>query len=291
MYGSIEGGGTKFVVALGDEKGNIILKKSFPTRSPKETVKDVLKFFKNRDIKGLGIGTFGPCDVNVNSKTYGHLTKTPKKDWMYYDLLGEIKKLDKDIDYVFDTDVNIAGLGEYYLGNGRGKNSLLYLTVGTGVGGGFIQNGKAIKGINHPEMGHVLIRKDPNDDFKGTCPYHVDCLESLACGLSIEKRFGKKAQEIHKDDTIFEYISDYIAQALISYTVILRPENITLGGGVMKVEGLIDKIRNKFLNYFNEYLEIPPIEEYIKTPFLKDNAGIIGGIISVMTEDEKKELK
>lgn len=291
MYGAIEGGGTKYVVAIGDENAKILERRSYPTRNPKETMRDVLKFFEDKNVDGIGIGSFGPVDVNSSSDTYGHFLKTPKKEWMYFDILGELKKLKRDIRYVFDTDVNTAGLGEFYLGNGIDKNSLLYLTIGTGVGGGFIQDGKIHKGINHPEMGHVLIRKDPKDNFLGTCPYHKYCLESMACGLSIEKRVGKKAQELPHDHIVFEFISDYIAQALVSYTVILRPENITLGGGVMKIEGLLEKVRNKFLDYFGDYLEIPPIEEYIKRPKLNDNAGIVGALISVMTDEEKSNLR
>lgn len=291
MYGAIEAGGTKFNVAVGDNKGNVIEKATFKTTTPEEVLESIIDFFKDKDITKMGVGMFGPCDNKKDSITYGSFLNTPKRVWTNFDFYEALKKFKPNVEYIFDTDVNAAGLGEYYLGNGKGLQSLLYITIGTGVGGGFILNGKSFNGLTHPEMGHVIVTPHKDDKFLGLCDYHKYCLEGVASGPTIEARYNKKGFELPKDHEVWEFISDYIAQALVSYTVILRPHQITLGGGVMKAPGLIDKVKHKFLNYFNMYIETPDIDEYIKCPKLGDDSGVVGGLVLAMSEEEKLKIR
>jgi fructokinase len=177
------------------------------------------------------------------------------------------------------TDVNAACLGEYKVGSASDNNSCIYLTVGTGIGGGAILDGRIIEGFGHTEMGHIIIRNHPEDDFEGGCPFHKNCLEGLAAGPSVEKRYGVKAQDLDADHKIWRIIAYYLAQALVNYTLILRPEKIILGGGVMNRPWMIDFVREGFSLLLANYVEIPALDSYIVTPALGSNAGITGGFI------------
>ena len=181
LYGAIEAGGTKFVCAVADEDLNILERVSIPTTVPAETMADVFKFFEKHDVVSIGIASFGPIDVNRKSETYGYITNTPKPGWKDYDFLGEMKKR-FDVDYAWTTDVNGAAYGELKRGAAKGKDSCVYLTVGTGIGGGVVINGKVIEGYGHPEIGHIVMRRHPEDHYEGHCPFHHDCLEGLAAG-------------------------------------------------------------------------------------------------------------
>lgn len=277
-YGGIEAGGTKFVCAVSNEDFEIIERVSIPTTVPEETLKYVFDFFDKFELKAIGVGSFGPIDVNLNSRTYGYVTSTPKKGWNNYNFVGALKEK-YDIPIAWTTDVNAAAYGEYRKGNAQQAKSCVYLTVGTGIGGGAILNGEIIEGYGHPEMGHILVRKHPDDDFEGVCPYHGDCLEGIAAGPAIEKRLGKKGVDIGKGDPYWEQEAYYIAQALVNYTMILRPEVIILGGGVMKQEHLFPLIRATFKDLLNDYLTTPDLEAYIVSPGLVDNAGITGSLL------------
>lgn len=278
MFGAIEAGGTKFLCAVADENFNIIDRIAFPTTIPLETCSNVFKFFDQYELKSMGIGSFGPIEVDVNSLKYGFITETPKKHWSNFDFLGTIKKR-YDIPIYWTTDVNAAAYGEKMRGAAINNKSCLYLTIGTGIGGGVIVNDQILEGISHPEMGHLLIRKHENDSFQGSCPFHKDCLEGLASGKAIEERFIKKGNEITESDSFWSVEANYIAQALMSYTLTLRPEVIILGGGVMAQEHLLGLIRYQFEKLFNGYVNIPEIENYIVSPGLKSDAGIIGALL------------
>lgn len=281
--GSIEAGGTKFVCAIGDENGNILERISFPTEDPQSTLENITNFFINKEIKAVGVGSFGPIDLNKKSKTYGYIKNTPKILWQNFNLLGELKKI-FTVPVFIDTDVNIAALGEMKWGNAIGSNSCLYLTVGTGIGGGIIVDKNTIQGLNHPEVGHITLKKHPQDTYEGKCPFHKDyCLEGLASGPAIEARWNKKASQLPPDHFAWELEAYYLAQALSNYILILAPEKIVLGGGVMKQSQIFPKIR-KYLNEFlNNYLSVEYItnlsSDYIVPPKLGDNAGICGGIV------------
>lgn len=278
MLGAIEAGGTKFVLAVSDDEFNIIERQSIPTTTLEETFEKVFEFFDQYDVSAIGIGSFGPIDVNIKSETYGYITSTPKTAWEHTDFIGVMKER-YSVPMGWTTDVNAAALGELTYGAAKGKESCLYLTVGTGVGGGAVIKGEPVEGFGHPEMGHILVRKHPEDHFEGLCPYHGDCLEGLAAGPALEKRYGKKAQELTNNEQVWEIEAHYLAQALMSYTLTLSPEKIILGGGVMKQAQLFPLIRDKFIRLMNDYVETPDMEEYIVSPQLKDDAGITGCLI------------
>ncbi len=281
ILGGIEAGGTKFICGISDEDGNIIERVSFPTETPEVTIRNVCDFFKDKNVKKIGVASFGPIDPNKNSITYGYITKTPKKYWSDFNLIGELKKV-LDIPMEFDTDVNGACLGEATWGAAKGLTNVLYLTIGTGVGGGGMVEGNLIHGMLHPEMGHIPLRRHKDDTYEGKCPFHNDCLEGLASGPAIEERWGAKAYELPKEHKAWELEAYYIAQALVSYILILSPEKIILGGGVMKQSHLFPMIRKNVVEMLNGYVQtkeiLQDIDNYIVYPSLGDNAGLLGAI-------------
>ncbi|AEV95742.1 ROK family protein [Pediococcus claussenii] len=282
--GAIEAGGTKFVCAIGDEKGNVEQQVRIPTTEPGETMESVTDFFLANEVDAIGVGSFGPIDVNKNSKTYGYITSTPKPGWKDYNMVGFLKQK-LNIPVSFTTDVNVAGYAEAMQGAGVGKSNVLYWTIGTGVGAGYIQNGEFLQGISHPEMGHILLRQVKGDNYKGKCPYHANqCFEGLAAGPAIEERAGKKAIELASDDPIWDYVADYAAQACVNATLFLRPDIIIFGGGVIHQEHLIKKIRVKFEKYLNGYVTTPDIDKYIVRIALDDDAGIKGALLLAVKE-------
>lgn len=277
LFGGIEAGGTKFICAVGDETGKIIKKIQIPTTVPKETLDQVVQFFKGHPIKAIGIGSFGPIDVDQDSKTYGHITTTPKTAWKDFPFLQAVKKA-FPVPIGFNTDVNAAALGESKYGAAKGLDSCLYMTVGTGIGAGAVVNGQLLQGLSHPEMGHILIRKHPEDEFNGNCPYHGDCLEGLAAGPAIEKRWGKKGDRLQAQQQVWELEGYYLAQALMQFVLILSPKKIILGGGVMKQKQVFHSTYHHLIEMLNGYVQIPELTEYIVSPGLGDEAGIIGAL-------------
>ncbi|MDN6626076.1 MAG: ROK family protein [Pisciglobus halotolerans] len=280
MFGAIEAGGTKFVCAIGDKTGSVKERVSIPTTTPEETMKTVFSFFNTYDseLEAIGIGSFGPIDVNRSSDTYGYITSTPKTPWKFYNFLGAVKN-QYGIPVGFTTDVNAAALGELKKGAAQDVDSCVYLTVGTGIGGGAVSNGKLLEGFGHPEMGHINVQQHSKETFAGFCPYHGNCLEGIAAGPAIEQRFGKKAYLLADQKEVWEMEAYYLAQALMNYTLILSPERIILGGGVMKQLQLYPLIREELIRLINGYVALPPMEEYIVPPSLGDNAGITGCLL------------
>lgn len=277
--GAIEAGGTKFVCAVSDENITIEDRTQFPTTTPEETMAQVFTYFEQYPVDAIGIGSFGPVSLNEEADNYGFITNTPKLAWKNYDFLGAMKA-HFDIPFYFTTDVNVAAYGEYKAGAGRGKQNILYWTVGTGVGASYLQNGGFLQGYSHPEMGHILLRHDPRDHgFEGVCPYHGDCFEGLAAGPSIEKRFGKKGNEIDPSDEFWEIEANYIAQACVNATLILRPDIIIFGGGVMKQSQLFPQIQKEFVKQLADYVDFPEISNYIVHVELGDDAGITGALM------------
>lgn len=268
-YGSIEAGGTKFVLAIADEHFNIIKKCKFATTTPQETISKTIKYFKENRVSAIGLGSFGPIDLNLSSKTYGYITSTPKVGWKNINLVGQLKEA-LDIPIYFTTDVNASAYGEM---KNTGIKNLVYLTIGTGIGGGAIQNGYFIGGIGHSEMGHQRINRHRDDlTFEGSCPFHGDCLEGVAAGPSLEARTGTLGEKIPSDDPIWDILSYYIAQAAINATLTLAPECIILGGGVMEKSNMISLIQKHFISMLNNYIDLPcSVEKYIRLPTVKEN--------------------
>ncbi|MCO7127144.1 ROK family protein [Sporolactobacillus shoreicorticis] len=283
MLASIEAGGTKFIASVGDEQIRIIDTLTVPTTKPEETMKPIIAFFNQYSIDAIGVGSFGPIDVNRNSETYGYITSTPKPFWKDFNFVGSLKT-HFDVPIAWTTDVNAAGYAEYILGNAKGTQSCLYLTVGTGIGGGFINQGRMLNAYSHPEMGHLLIRRHPNDMYVGNCPFHKDCLEGMASGPAVEKRWGKKGIKLAERFEVWELEAYYLAQALVSYTLVLRPERIILGGGIMKQKQIFQLIRQQFGQLLNDYVAVLDLERYIQPVGLNDQAGIIGGFLLARKE-------
>ncbi len=280
MIGGIEAGGTKFVCCVADEDMNILERTTIETRTPDYTMAKVFDFFKGKDIKALGVAIFGPIDIDKNSENYGKILNTPKKAWSGYNIYKGLKKV-LDIPIIVDTDVNGAALCEYYAGYGKGKKSVLYITIGTGIGAGFVSDGEVRNGICHPEMGHILVQSKEKD-FEGVCPMHKGCLEGMASGSSIIARYGVDGKTLGKEHEIWEYIADYVGQALMDYTLILAPDIILIGGGVARQSHLFDMFRKNFKKYMNSYLSHSrynkELEEYIKYPKYGQDAGLIGSL-------------
>ncbi|NLK27183.1 MAG: ROK family protein [Clostridiales bacterium] len=280
LFGALEAGGTKMVMAIGNENGEILDRVSIPTETPDITVPRIIDYFKGKNIEALGIGSFGPVDLDRQSETYGYITSTPKLAWANYDILGNIKK-ELQIPIGFDTDVNAAALGEATWGSIKGLSSGIYITIGTGVGVGVYMDGRLLHGMLHPEAGHVLLSKHPEDDFEGVCPYHPNCMEALASGPSLEKRWNKKAYDLADNNKVWELEAYYIAQGLVNYILTLSPHRIVLGGGVMHQKQLFPLIRSQVVKLLNGYVktkQIENIDEYIVPPSLNDNQGIMGCI-------------
>lgn len=282
MLGGIEAGGTKFVCAVGKEDGTIIDRLEIPTTMPDETIEKVIQYFRQFSLQAIGIGSFGPVDNDKTSKTYGTITATPKTGWRHYPFLQTVKN-EMEIPVGFNTDVNAAALGEFLFGEAKDIDSCLYMTIGTGIGAGAIVEGRLLQGLSHPEMGHIYIRRHPEDEYQGKCPYHKDCFEGLASGPAIEARWGKKAADLSDINQVWELEGYYIAQALAQYILILAPKKIILGGGVMKQKQVFPYIYQYVPKIMNSYFDFSELSEsicdYIVSPRLGGNAGIIGTLV------------
>ena len=282
MLGAIEAGGTKFVCAVGTKEGEIIERVQIDTEKPEITMPKVIAFFKNHPVEALGIGTFGPADIEKTSETYGNITSTPKPGWANYPFV-ETMNVAFNVPIEFNTDVNAAALGELTHGAAKGLDSCLYITVGTGIGAGAVVQGKLLQGLSHPEMGHVLVRRHPDDKYQGFCPYHGDCVEGMAAGPAIEGRWGAKGIELADRLEVWELEAYYLAQALMQYILIVSPKRIIMGGGVMKQAQIFSLVRQQVQELLNDYVAVPQImdqiDEYIVPPALGDDAGITGALM------------
>lgn len=278
--GALEAGGTKMVCAVGNEKGEIFDRISIPTKDPSETIPQIIEYFQLQQIEALGIGSFGPVCLDRKKPMYGYITSTPKTAWKNYPLVGTLKEA-LNCPVGFDTDVNASVLGEVTFGCGKGLNHVCYLTVGTGIGLGIWSAGELLHGNQHPEAGHIKIRRHPKDTYQGRCPYHKDCLEGLACGPAIEERWGKPAVELSDCPEAWDIEAYYLAQAICAYILLLAPQKVILGGGVMHQESLLPRIRSYVKEELNGYLateEMADLDHYIVPYSLQDNQGILGCI-------------
>ncbi len=281
IYGCIETGGTKIVMALvedcGDKPGKILKKESIPTLTPEQTLPKVAEWFQEEQVDAFGIAAFGPICVDPKKVEYGHILETTKEAWKHTDLLVYLR--DYGVPIGLDSDVNGSCLGEATYGAGKGLDNVLYLTVGTGIGAGITVNGEPIHGMLHPEAGHVPMRKREDDPGKCICPYHECCCEGMASGSSMKARWSVPATELSEEHIAWDIEADYIAQALATYTLTVSPNRIVLGGGVMHQKQLFPKIREHFAKYLGGYLvteELADLEHYIVPAELGDDQGILG---------------
>ena len=279
LIGGIEAGGTKFVLAVGHSPSEIIERHEIPTRDPANTLALASEWFEGHGlISALGIASFGPVDLDRSSPLWGHITNTPKPGWENCDLAGYFAER-LGVPIGFDTDVNGAALAEYHLGAGQSAKSLAYVTVGTGIGGGLVLDGKAVHGAAHAEMGHILPRRHADDrEFKGICPHHGDCLEGLASGPAIKARWGASLSELPADHIAHEIIASYLAQLAHSLIAMTAVEIIVLGGGVMKSAGLLARVDHRASELAAAYFP-GGSKHRIVSPGLGQNAGLAGALM------------
>ena len=282
VFGAIEAGGTKFVCAVGTGPDDLDLD-SFPATSPRATMAGVLGFFRGREgLRAIGIGSFGPVDLQPDSPTFGHITTTPKLAWRNFDLVGTVRNA-LDLPIGFDTDVNAAAFGEARWGAGQGLGDFLYVTVGTGIGGGALVDGRIVHGLQHPEMGHIRVPHDwARDPYPGACPFHGDCLEGLASGPAIEARWGIPGMDLPSEHPAWELEAHYLALGLANWICTLSPRRIVMGGGVMQQAQLLPIVRRRLQTLLNGYIQsnlvLDRIEEYVVPPQLGTRAGILGAL-------------
>jgi fructokinase len=286
LYGGIEAGGTKFLCIVAAGPQDIRKRVRFETTAPAETLGRAIRFFEAESslhkLEAIGIGSFGPLDLDPGSATFGYITSTPKPGWSGTDLAGFVRKTLK-LPVLIDTDVNAAALAEGRWGAARGVSDFVYLTVGTGIGGGAVVAGRLVHGLVHPEMGHVVVRHDfVRDPFPGCCPFHGDCLEGMASGTAMQKRWGQAAEELPPGHLAWELESEYLAQGLVNLICVLSPRRIILGGGVSKAPQLLPGLRSRVQELLNNYVNAPQIirqiDQYILAPGLGDLSGALGAI-------------
>ena len=287
-FGAIELGGTKTFTLIAKDRSKIYSRKIFPTLSPEQTTKDITNFFRdqanafNVKLESIGIGSFGPLDLDPESKTFGYITSTPKQGWQFTNLKGIIED-SLQTQAVIDTDVNTSALGEFRSLLNQDINCFVYITIGTGIGGGFIINGELVHGLVHPEFGHIKIPHDKHiDPFFGICPFHRDCFEGLASGPAIEERWHISPSLLPKHHMAWELEADYISLALMNLICTISPQKIILGGGVMHQIHLFEKIHRKTQLVLNNYIKSKYLDDHIREliipPQLKDDSGILGAL-------------
>lgn len=287
LYGAVESGGTKMVCAVGTGPDRLLERTRIDTTTPEETLGKIVEYFCDQTaqhgaLRAVGIGSFGPLDPEPDSPTFGHITATPKRGWSNTNFVRPLRDA-LGVPVAFDTDVNAAALGEHRWGAGRGLTTFIYLTIGTGIGGGGLMSGRLMHGLVHPEMGHVRIPHDRGrDPFPGACPFHGDCLEGLAAGPAIAKRWGRPAEELPADHEAWPLEAEYLALALANFVCTLSPQRIILGGGVTQNGWLLPMVRRRLVELLNNYVQADAItqriDEYVTSPGLGPNAGVLGSI-------------
>jgi fructokinase len=289
LFGGIEAGGTKFVCIAARGRAEIVAQATFPTTLPGETIARVNEFFQpyRKELIAIGIGSFGPVDLHPQSPTYGYITTTPKPGWAQTDLRGGVMNV-LGVPTAFDTDVNAAAVGEYmFVPENKRCDPLLYITIGTGIGVGVLINGQPLHGLVHPEIGHMALPRDPQEDpFIGNCPYHRDCWEGLASGPAMAKRWGQPADQLPEDHPGWELEAGYIGRAIANLICAFSPLKVVLGGGVAQHPGLLDRVHDRTLSYLNGYVQsdlvLRRMQEYIVSPSLGTRSGSLGAVAMAM---------
>jgi len=286
LLAGIEAGGTKYVCAVAESPAEPLLETRFSTRSPQETLGEAVAFFREASekygsIRAMGIGTFGPANIHPRSPGYGEILTTPKEGWEGFNVVDAVcEGLGQPIPIAFDTDVNAAAIGEAQYGAGRHYRNVCYVTVGTGIGGGCLHEGQPLHGRMHPEIGHMMMPDFDAEFGKDTnvCPFHASCLEGRASGPALEARWGKPGGELPQDHPAWQLQAKYLALGAANLTAAWSPDIILLGGGVFQQTGLVDRVRREFELLVGGYWEIPPLDVYLQTPALGQQAGIVGSL-------------
>jgi fructokinase len=285
LYGGVETGGTWCVCAVGSGPEEIVSSERFPTTGPEETLAQIAEFFvRGPTVQAVGIGSFGPVDVDRSSSTWGYVTTTPKPGWQHVSVAGALADR-LEVPVAFDSDVAAAALGEYRWGSGRGTRSLFYITVGTGIGGGLLIDGRPWHGLVHPEVGHLRVPREADPDrthFAGICPVHGDCWEGVASGPAIAERCASRPEELADDHPIWRIEAEYLALGILNLVLVTSPERIIVGGGVMDRASLLEMVRTRVRELLGGYLGAPALNEdigsYLVRPALGDRAGVLGAI-------------
>lgn len=277
-FGAVEAGGTKFVCAVGTGPHDLDAVVTIPTTTPAETLGRVEAYFAERDVAAVGVGSFGPVDLNPASATWGFITSTPKPGWRDTEVAGALHRA-LGVPVAFDTDVNAAALAEHRWGAAQDVDTFVYLTVGTGIGGGAFVNGRLIHGQMHPEMGHLLVPQDPGDRFAGVCPYHGTCWEGLASGPAIEARWGRSGPDLPADHPAWPLQARALARGLATLILTLSPQRLVLGGGVMQQGHLFPLVREAVREAINGYVPLPDsLDGFIVPTGLGSDAGVLGAL-------------
>jgi fructokinase len=292
LFGAVEAGGTKFVCAVGDEDGILLAEARFPTADPNSTLAKVREFLGESSralgaLNAIGVASFGPVVLDRASPSYGCIANTPKAGWSGTDMIGALEQ-QFSCPVGFDTDVNAAALAERRWGAGHGIGNLVYLTVGTGIGGGVLINGAPLHGLSHPEIGHILPRRHPLDPaFSGVCPFHGDCLEGLASGPAIVARTGTELQHLAAEHIQWDIEADYLGQLCAQLVLTLSPQRIVMGGGVMSQQRLLPAIRQRMQHWLGGYVDrseiLGSVDTYVAAPALGVRSGILGALALGLT--------
>jgi fructokinase len=280
VFGGVEAGGTKFVCAVGTGPGDV-RDAALPTTTPAETLARVVDFLRPHRPGAVGIASFGPLDLDPTSPTFGFITDTPKPGWSRVDMVGPLRRA-LGVSVAIDTDVNAAALAEWRWGAGVGADPVVYVTVGSGIGGGALVDGRPLHGLVHPEMGHMRIPRVPGDDFAGACPFHGDCLEGLASAPALRARRGLPPEALAVDDPVWALEARYLGLGLANIVTVLSPRRIVLGGGVLKHPTLLARVRVEvqaaLAGYVRAAAVTERIEELIVAPALGERAGVLGAL-------------
>lgn len=282
LYGLVEAGGTKFVVGIATAPDDIRETARFDTISPDQTIAAAIDWLKDAEkriggLSSIGIASFGPLQLDRKAVNWGYITATTKAGWSDSDFGARVGR-ELGLPVGFDTDVNGAALAESRWGAGQEQTVCVYVTIGTGIGGGAIVCGKPLHGLSHPEMGHIRPQRHPDDlGFAGSCPFHGACLEGLASGVAIKARWGKSLSELAPDHPAHEIIAWYLAQMIVTLQSIMEPGRVILGGGVMNTPGLLDRVRKTAGDLGKDYFT-GKAGEIIVSPGLGDKAGLLGGL-------------
>jgi fructokinase len=283
LYGGVETGGSWCVCALGRAPQQILAEDQFPTTDPDATLSRVVAFFaRHPKPKAIGVGSFGPVDLDPESRTWGYVTTTPKPGWRHVSVARVIQD-QLGIPVRFETDVTAAAVGEARWGAGRGVAALCYLTVGTGIGAGLLLDGRPWHGLVHPEVGHMRIpHNHDHDPFPGSCPIHGDCWEGLAAGPSIAARWRLAPERLPNDHPAWRLEAEYLALGLLNIVLVASPQRVIVGGGVVESRPLLKLIRPRLGELVAGYLETPllgeRVDSYLVSPQLGDRAGVLGAI-------------
>ncbi|GGR02868.1 ROK family protein [Kitasatospora griseola] len=299
LYGSVESGGTKVVCLVGTSPSALVAQARFPTGAPGETLARVVDFFgratqRHGPLAAVGVASFGPLELRPNLPTYGFTTDTPKPGWVDVDVLGSLAR-ELKVPIGIDTDVNGAALGEGRWGAARGLDTYVYLTVGTGIGGGAIIGGRPVRGLVHTEMGHVAVSRRPGDDFPGNCPFHGDCLEGMAGGTAVADRWGRPAEQLTGDELhrAVELEAGYLAEGLRSIVYCTAPERIVIGGGMSVLPGLLPAVRAELLKQLGGYPGLPEqaADDFVVPAELGAMAGPAGGLVLAFRAEAQHDTR